>query len=122
MTWRDVVALAIAVAMIVSPCVALVFVGQKIKRRLTKFSPKSELVRRLRISEIVIGLGFTACMAASMAVTRFAPEDGRHPGSMSSRGLYELVAVWLIFALIYIAANLAESIARRKMGRYRDKD
>lgn len=122
MTWRDVIALAIALVMIVSPCVALVIVGQKLKRRLTKLSPKSELVRRMRVSEIVIGLGFAVCMTASIAIVRYAPEDVQNPGSISSRGIYEFVGVWLIFALIYIFTNLAEVIARRTRERSRDKD
>lgn len=114
MTWRDIFLIAFAIAFFVLPCVAIAGLGAWLKRRLTRSSPQSELVRPLRASEIVAGLSFAACMTASLAIIRLTPVAGGEHQTLSMVALVELTLVWFVFCAIFVLASLVERAFHRK--------
>ena len=102
-------------AMIIVPCVAVVALGLWFKRRASRVSPESTLVRKLTPTGIALNSGFALILLGGAVVRQFAPQS--EIGALLATPTHiflALLALWVLF--------IAGSVVASKLGHLHPND
>lgn len=105
-------------AMIIAPCIAVVVIGLWIKRRASRVSLDSTLVRKLTPTGIALNAGLALCLIGGVVIRQLAPQSA--VGSLlatPARVTVALMALWVLFTgASAVASKLGHPISQIRKG------
>lgn len=96
--------------MIIVPCVAVVVLGQWIKRRASRKTPESPFVRKLTPTGIVLYTVYASLFLVVIAASRLVPESKL--GALLGQPGWTVMALFALWALFTITDVVATRLGR----------